>query len=82
MPDDTRTPDPSGKSSSPIGDPPRRAEPVKTNADAPMEDPFTEQTTHPAGEGQGANRPQPDPSAPGENDEEAGPVEEGFSPVP
>lgn len=82
MPDDTRTPGPAGKSSPPIGDPPRRVEPVKTNADSPMEDPFTEQTTHPAGEGQGANRPQPDPSAPGENHEEAAPVEEGFSPVP
>ncbi len=82
MPDDTRTPDPAGKSPSPIGDPPRRDEPVKTDADESMEDPFTEQTTHPAGEGQGANRPQPSPSAPGENDEEAAAVEEGFSPIP
>ena len=82
MSDHTRTPDPVGKASPPIGDPPRRDEPVKTEADAPMEDPFTEQTTRPAGEGQGANRSQPNPSPPGENDEEAAAVEEGFSPIP
>jgi hypothetical protein len=51
-------------------------------AEKPMQDPFTEQTTHPAGEGQGANRPQPGHGAVGENEEEAGAVEEGFSPVP
>jgi hypothetical protein len=64
----------------PIGDPPPRDPPVK--ADKPMQDPFTEQTTHPAGEGQGANRPQPRRGAASENEEEARPVEEGFSPVP
>lgn len=64
----------------PIGDPPSQDPPVK--AARPMQDPFTEQTTHPAGEGQGANRPQPGHGAAGENREEAGPVEEGFSPVP
>ena len=50
-------------------------------ASQPMQDPFTEQTTQPAGDGQGANRPQPGHGAAGEN-EEARPVEEGFSPVP
>ncbi len=80
MPDNKQPPGGTGKSDPPIGDPPPRHEPVKT--DAPMQDPFTEQTTHPAGEGQGANRPQPDHSAPGENREEAAPVEEGFSIVP
>jgi len=65
---------------SPIGDPPPKEPPVK--ADNPMQDPFTEQTTQPAGEGQGANRPQPGRGAVGENEEEAGAVEEGFSPVP
>ncbi len=62
----------------PIGDPPERRTPIK--ADAPMEDPFTEQTTHPAGEGQGANKPRPKKG--GENEEDAWPVEEGFSPIP
>ncbi len=64
----------------PIGDPPPREPPVK--AGMPMQDPFTEQTTHPAGEGQGANRPQPRRECEDENQEEARPVEEGFSPVP
>jgi hypothetical protein len=64
----------------PIGDPPPREPPAK--AEEPMQDPFTEQTTHPAGEGQGANRPQPGLGAADENEEEARPVEEGFSPVP
>ena len=36
----------------------------------------------PAGEGQGANRPQAGRGAAGENEEEAAAVEEGFSPVP
>jgi hypothetical protein len=64
----------------PIGDPPPREMPVE--ADAPMQDPFTEQATHPAGEGQGANRPQSEPGGAGEDDEETMPLEEGFSPVP
>jgi len=64
----------------PIGDPPPRDEPLKTGK--PMQDPFTEQTTKPAGEGQGSNRPQPEQGAADENDEETMPVEEGFSPVP
>ena len=80
MPDDTRSKGTAGNPSPPIGDPPPRKQPVK--AAEPMQDPFTEQTTHPAGEGQGANRPQPDDSAPGENQEEAAPVEQGFSIVP
>ena len=64
----------------PIGDPPPKEPPVKV--DEPMQDPFTEQTTHSAGEGQGANRPHPGHGAAGENEEEARSVEEGFSPVP
>jgi hypothetical protein len=47
-----------------------------------MQDPFSEQTTDDATEGQGANRPQPSQEAPGENREDAMPVEEGFSPLP
>jgi hypothetical protein len=58
----------------PIGDPPQPKKPVK--AEKPMEDPFTEQVTHPAALGQGANEPQPEKSVPGENDEDAWPVEE------
>lgn len=64
----------------PIGDPPPRTPPGK--ADRPMQDPFTEQTTQPAGKGRGANRPQPRQGAVGEDDEAASPVEAGFSPVP
>ena len=64
----------------PIGDPPQPRKPVK--AEKPMEDPFTEQVTHPAVEGQGANKEQPDRGVPGENDEDAWPVENGFGPVP
>jgi hypothetical protein len=59
---------------------PRRIKAVET--DQPMEEPFTEQGTHPAGEGQGANRVQSKKRAPGENEEDAMPVEEGFSPIP
>jgi hypothetical protein len=64
----------------PIGDPPQPRKPVK--AEKPMEDPFTEQVTHPATEGQGANKEQPERGVPGENDEDAWPVENGFGPVP
>jgi hypothetical protein len=64
----------------PIGDPPLPTKPVK--AEKPMEDPFTEQVTHPAGEGQGANKEQPKKGVPGENDEDAWPVENGFGPIP
>jgi hypothetical protein len=63
----------------PIGDPPSQSPPMK--ADQPMQDPFTEQKTQPAAEGQGANRPQPDHGA-DEDDEETMPIEEGFSIVP
>ena len=80
MNDEPRQPGKPADPKPPIGDPPPQGPPVK--ADMPMQDPFTEQTTHPAGEGQGANRPQPEHGAPGENEEEAAPVEEGFSPVP
>jgi hypothetical protein len=45
-----------------------------------MEDPFTEQTTHPASPGKGANQPHPRKGE--ENLEDARPIEEGFSPVP
>jgi hypothetical protein len=64
----------------PIGDPPQPKKPVK--AEKPMEDPFTEQVTHPAAPGQGANEARPKKSAPGENVEEALPVEEGFGLIP
>jgi hypothetical protein len=80
MKDEPREPEKPADATPPIGDPPSKGPPMKV--DAPMQDPFTEQTTHPAGEGQGANRPQPDRSIPGENEEEALPLEEGFSPVP
>jgi hypothetical protein len=50
-------------------------------------DPFTEQRTKPAGDGQGANAPHqtpPDRSNRQDHgdDEEVMPIEEGFSPVP
>ena len=64
----------------PIGDPPEPKKPVK--AERPMEDPFTEQATHPAAEGQGANKVQPERGVPGENNEDAWPVENGFGPIP
>jgi hypothetical protein len=64
----------------PVGDPPEPKQPVK--AEKPMEDPFTEQVTHPAVEGQGDNTVQPEKGAPGENDEDAWPVEEGFGLIP
>jgi hypothetical protein len=56
MPDKPEEPDKPAEPRPPIGDPPPKEGPVK--ADESMQDPFTEQTTHPAGEGQGANRPQ------------------------
>ncbi len=80
MPDKPEKPDKPADPRPPIGDPPPREKPVK--ADRPMQDPFTEQVTHPASEGQGANRPQPDQGATAGDDEETMPVEEGFSPVP
>lgn len=64
----------------PIGDPPTPKKPVK--ADTWMMDPFTEQATHPAGEGQGANEPEQREDVQGENEEEAMAVEQGFSPIP
>jgi hypothetical protein len=78
----------------PIGDPPTRKQPVRADQgsgtghpNAPMMDPFTEQSTHSAGDGQGANAPE---SQHGDRknveddgeDEETMPIEEGFSPVP
>ena len=79
----------------PIGDPPTRKQPVRADrriskdkqTDAPMMDPFTEQPTHPAGDGQGANASEPkhaDESRAADDggDEETMPIEEGFSPVP
>ena len=80
MPDEPDEPEKPADPRTPIGDPPPREEPVK--ADQPMQDPFTEQITHPAGEGQGANRPRPEHAAIGDDDEETMPLEEGFSPVP
>jgi hypothetical protein len=64
----------------PVGDPPAPVNPVKV--DKPMEDPFTDQVTRPAVEGQGANKEQPERKVPGENDEDAWAVENGFGPVP
>lgn len=80
MTDETRRPPEPPESKPPIGDPPSQSPPMKT--DRPMQDPFTEQATQPAGEGQGANRPQPEHPASGEDDEETLPVEEGFGIVP
>jgi hypothetical protein len=77
-----------------IGDPPTRKRPVRADQGtgsnppgAPMMDPFTEQATHPAGDGQGANAPKEKRSSARKNnnngdDEEIMPIEEGFSPVP
>ena len=78
----------------PIGDPPTRKQPVRADqksgnkqSSAPMMDPFTEQVSYPAGDGQGANASDPKYAdrkkirVDGE-DEETMPVEKGFSPVP
>jgi hypothetical protein len=64
----------------PIGDSPPPTRPVK--ADTPMRDPFTDLPTHPAGDGQGANRPEAKHDKQSENAEETIAVEEGFSPIP
>ncbi len=64
----------------PIGDPPLPKKPVK--ADAPMRDPFTDLPTHPAGHGQGENKPEPAHVKRNENTDETIAVEEGFSPIP
>ena len=88
MRDAEKTPKP------PIGDPPTRKQIVRADhgsrseqPDAPMMDPFTEQPTHSAGDGQGANESDPKhtigkkrPDDGG--DEETMPIEEGFSAVP
>jgi hypothetical protein len=78
----------------PIGDPPTREQPVRADQgiqskqpNPPMMDPFTEQRTKPAGDGQGANAPHQTPPHRSNrqdhgDDEEVMPVEEGFSPVP
>lgn len=63
-----------------IGDPPLPKKPVKVAA--PMRDPFTDLPTHPAGDGQGANKPEPEHDKQSENTEETIAVEEGFSPIP
>jgi hypothetical protein len=77
-----------------IGDPPTRKQAVRADQGtgneqpaAPMMDPFTEQSTHSAGDGQGASAPEPKradrkKSKDDESDEETMPIEEGFSPVP
>jgi hypothetical protein len=87
-------PDANKKTPEPIGDPPTRKQPVRADhglkgkqANAPMMDPFTEQQTHPAGKGQGANASDPKQAdrqkgTDDEADEETMPIEEGFSPVP
>jgi hypothetical protein len=65
----------------PISEPPRRTKVMKV--DNRMRDPFTDQPTQPAGDGQGANKPQSGPGGRDDNDdEETMPVEEGFSPIP
>jgi hypothetical protein len=64
----------------PIGDPPPPKKSVK--ADTRMRDPFTDLPSHQAGDGQGANKPQPDRDDQNENTEETVAVEEGFSPIP
>jgi hypothetical protein len=78
----------------PIGDPPTLKQPMRADQgsknkrpNAPMMDPFTEQPTHSAGDGQGANASTPkieDRKQNGDDgeDEETMPIEEGFSPVP
>jgi hypothetical protein len=82
------------KPEQPIGDSPTRKQPVRADQGsgneqscAPMMDPFTEQVTHPAGHGQGANAPEQKhagrkKSQDDGGDEETMPIEEGFSPVP
>ena len=84
----------SSEDKKPIGDPPTRKQPVRADQGAggnppgaPMMDPFTEQPTHPAGDGQGANAPKrkrasAKKSKDNGEDEEIMPIEEGFSPVP
>ena len=66
MPDQPQKP----PRSRPSAIPPPPPKPVKA-----MRDPFTDQATHPAGEGQGANQPQPDEEMSGADEEESGPVE-------
>jgi hypothetical protein len=64
----------------PIGDPPPPKKPFKV--DRSMMDPFTEQVTGPAGDGQGASSPPRKEGVRGENEEDAMAVEQGFSPIP
>jgi hypothetical protein len=87
-------PDADNKPKQPIGDPPARKNPVRADqgsgskqTNTPMMDPFTEQSTHSAGDGQGASAAEPKRadrknSKDDESDEETMPIEEGFSPVP
>ena len=85
-------PDADKKPEKPIGYPPTRKQPVRADQgsgtekpNAPMMDPFTEQSTHSAGDGQGANEPKRAGRTKRQGDggdEETMPIEEGFSPVP
>lgn len=83
------------KNSNPaIGDLPTRKQIVRADqgsenepSTATMIDPFTDQATHSAGDGQGANafqpkRPDRKQRQDDGSDEETMPIEEGFSPVP
>jgi hypothetical protein len=64
----------------PVGDPRPPKRPVRV--EKPIEFPFTELVTYPAVAGQGSNKAQPEKSVPGENDEDAYAVEEGFGLIP
>ena len=87
-------PDTDKKPEKPIGDPPTPRQPVRADQGAgnkqpnpPMMDPFTEQSTHSAGDRQGANAPEPNRAGGKKRqddgpDEETMPIEEGFSAVP
>jgi hypothetical protein len=78
----------------PIGDPPTRKQAVRADLqsrnkkpDRSMMDPFTEQATRPAGDGQGASSAGKSATDSRQSKEDAGdeetmPVEEGFSAIP
>ncbi len=87
---------PDSNPGAPIGDPPSQEAPLRAEdqssfeaeeSKVPMMDPFTEQSTHSAGDGQEASGPtdkkaQHSSSTDNDDDEETMPVEQGFSPVP
>ena len=83
---------PAADPKTPIGDPKSqelgvRAEHQSSDEEpnVPMMDPFTEQSTHSAGDGQGANVPAKEEAQrqkSNDDDEETLPIEKGFSPVP